>query len=253
MSQQDIWAVVGRAKVDGDFASRVFHDLEGAVKEAGYSLSPSELQTLRAALSDGSAAPQQQAIPQFQEIADEFKFQQGEMRKRVTAQSDRLIDINDFTTCILKETIGHSASSYRKITLMNQVMFWMGVGLFVFAVIYAAFHDVKESTLFAGLGTTSFVLFFFLGPIKKTQAALSNLIQAEIAFMNYFEQLSLLQNYADMPREDAPGLRDPARMERASELLQQRSQQTMDLLQRYLEDDPKSSEPLAIQGKASAG
>ena len=122
---------------------------------------------------------------------------------------------------------------------MNQVMFWMGVGLFGFAVFYAAvFRNLDYSFAFAGLGAMSFIGFFFLGPIQKTQVALSNLIQAEIAFMNYFQQITFLSNYASLPREDAPGLLDPQRIETASALLQKRSLESVDMLQRYLEDAP---------------
>jgi hypothetical protein len=253
MSQQDVWTVVGRAKVDPDFSSRLLRNFEGAIRESNYSLSPAEMQTTQAAISDSSGPGQQmQAIP-LDEIKDTFKLQQDEIRKRIKAQSDRLVDLNQFTVSILKETIGHSASTYQKVTLMNQVMFWMGVSMFGFAVVYAAvFRNLNFTGVFAGLGTASFIGFFFLGPIQKTQVALSNLIQAEIAFMNYFEQMSLLESYAGMPRDNAPGLLDPERLEKASELLQRRSQQTIELLQKYLEDEPKRTRASAKKEKATA-
>jgi hypothetical protein len=250
MSQQDVWAVVGRAKLDGDFSGRLVHDFEGAVREAGYALSPDELQAAKAAISD-SAGPQQQTVPPLQEITDGFRFQQEETRTRIKAQTARMIELNQFTVDTLKQTIGHSASTYRKITLMNQAMFWMGVSLFAFAVFYSAvFHDLQYGGAFAGLGTASFVGFFVLGPIQKTQVALSNLIQAEIAFMNYFEQMSFLENYAGAPT--ATGVLDPDRIEKASELLQKRSQQTIELLERYLEEEPKGRETPADVDKTAA-
>jgi len=250
MSQQDVWAVVGRAKLDGDFSGRLIRDFEGAVRDAGYSLSPEELQIANAAICD-SSAPQQQTVPPLQDITDGFRFQQEEMRTRIKAQTARMIELNQFTVNMLKETIGHSASTYRKITLMNQAMFWMGVSLFAFAVFYSAvFHDLQYGGAFAGLGTASFIGFFFLGPIQKTQVALSNLIQAEIAFMNYFEQMGFLENYAGQQTET--GALDPDRIEKASVLLQQRSQQTIELLQRYLEEEPKGSEAPTGPDKTAA-
>jgi hypothetical protein len=122
--------------------------------------------------------------------------------------------------------------------------------LFAFAVFYAAvFHNLDYSGAFAGLGTVSFIGFFILGPIQKTQAALSNLIQAEIAFMTFFEQMSLIETYVGIPRDDAPGVLDPQRMERASELFQLRSEQTIELLEKYLEKDPGGTNELAKQEK----
>jgi ABC-type multidrug transport system fused ATPase/permease subunit len=238
VSQQDLWAVVGRAKVDTNYASQLFQDFDGAVKAAGYLLTRAEMQLARASMSDpqGTASA---AIPDLQQFRDTFKLQQDEMRKRIVAQSNRMIDMNEFTANLLKDTMKHSASTYRKVTMMNQVMFWMGVSLFGIAVAFGLVRHIDTSALFAGLGTVSFIGFFFLGPIQKTQVALSNLIQAEIAFMNYFEQMGFIESYAGMPRDDAPGLLDPVRIEKASEMLQRRSQETIELLQRYVEEDEK--------------
>jgi len=236
MSQQDLWAAVGRAKVDADFSARLWKDFEGTLRDSGYSLTPAEVEAAQAAMSTASGQQPDQ-LP-LQDISETFRVQQKEIQKRFKAQNDRMIDLNQFTVDMLKETIGHSAATFKKVTLMNQVMFWMGVCMFGFAVVYAAvFKNLDFTGVFAGLGAASFIGFFFLGPIKKTQAALSNLIQAEIAFMNHFEQMGLLESYAGLPRDNAPGLLDPDRVERASELLQLRSQQTIELLQRYLEDD----------------
>ena len=158
-----------------------------------------------------------------------------EMRKRNTAQSDRLIDLGKFTVQILKDTLNNAKNTYRAITRMNLVMFCMGVGLFIFAAVEGAInHNLVYTAAFAGLGAASFVALFFLGPIDKTQAALSNRIQAEIAFMTYFEQLTFCENYALTPAENT-GRPDIARLERASDLLQKRSLETVEMLQKYLE------------------
>lgn len=158
------------------------------------------------------------------------------MPPRFKAQSDRMIDLSTFTVKTLQDTIKHATSTYKKITIMNQVMFWMGVSLFSFSVAYAVYtHNLVYSAAFAGLGSASFIGVFFLGPIGKTQAALSNLISAEITFMSYFEQMWLIEGFASMPRSDSTGLPDPVRVEKASELMQLRSKQTTELLHRYLE------------------
>jgi hypothetical protein len=249
MSQTDLWAVVGRARLDAGFARQLLQDFEGTIKAQGYSLSADELQSANAALS-GAAGPQEPASSVINQASDAFNFQQAEMQRRIKAQGDHMISLNKFTADTLQETIRHSASTYQKVTLMNQTMFWMGVGLFIFAVFYAvAFHNLNYSVAFAGLGTVSFIGFFFLGPIQKTQVALSNLIQAEIAFMTFFEQMSLIEAYAGIPRDDNPGLLDPVRMEQASNLFQKRSEQTIELLEKYLENDPGRAEDLAKQGK----
>jgi len=201
MSQTDLWAVVGRARLDAGFARQLLQDFEGTIKAQGYSLTADELKAANAALS-GAAGPQGPGASVISQASDAFNFQQAEMQRRIKAQGDHMISLNKFTADTLQETIRHSASTYQKVTLMNQTMFWMGVVLFGFAVFYsAAFHNLNYGGAFAGLGTVSFIGFFFLGPIEKTQVALSNLIQAEIAFMTFFEQMSLIEAYAGIPRD----------------------------------------------------
>jgi hypothetical protein len=234
MSQQDLWIVIGRAKVDSGFATQLFEDFDGALKANGYSLTADEMQMARR--GGGNAFAQSQQTEGSAQDQGTWKMQQEEMRRRIKAQSDRMIDLNMFTVQTLKDTIQHATGTYKKITVMNQVMFWMGVALFLFAVGYAVYtHNLVYSVAFAGLGTASFIGVFFLGPIGKTQAALSNLISAEIAFLSYFEQMWLIEGYATMPRDDSTGLPDPLRVEKASEMMQLRSSQTSELLHRYLE------------------
>jgi hypothetical protein len=253
MSQQDLWVVIGRAKVDSSFATQLFHDVDGALKANGYSLTPDEVQIARAACSS-AVNPNQQFPSTVPEDQGTWKLQEREMSRRIKAQSDRMIDLSTFTVKTLQDTIKHATGTYKKITVMNQVMFWMGVALFVFAVGYAVYsHNLLYSAAFAGLGTASFVGVFFLGPIGKTQAALSNLISAEIAFMSYFDQMWLIEGYASMPRNDSTGLPDPARVEKASEMMQLRSSQTTELLHRYLEHAKDWQVKPSDDGKKGAG
>jgi hypothetical protein len=253
MSQQDLWIVIGRAKVDSGFATALFKDFEGALKANGYVLTADELRIARTGGSGAVAASQPLQSP-VEEDQGTWKLQQKEMSRRIKAQSDRMIDLSSFTVKTLQDTIQHATGTYKKITMMNEVMFWMGVVLFLFAVGYAVYtHDLVYSAAFAGLGTASFIGVFFLGPIGKTQAALSNLISAEIAFMSYFEQMWLIEGFASMPRNDLTGLPDPVRVEKASELMQLRSSQTSELLHRYLEHAKDWQVKPAEHGQADHG
>ncbi len=250
MSQQEVQAIVNRARTSPEFATALLRDFTGALRSDGYTLSEEETQTVRSMLSGNSGGQPTPGLP-LSDAYETFHLQQEQGRKRLVAQTDRMVSLNNFTADVLKDTISHSASTYRKITLMNQVMFWMGVGLFLFAVAYAVVtKNLQSSVAFAGLGAVSFIGFFFLTPIRQTQTALSNLISAEIAFMNFFEQMSLLEGLAGSPRTDGTGLPDPARIERATELMQQRSLQTVDMLHRYSEQGSASSQP-AVDGDGS--
>jgi hypothetical protein len=52
--------------------------------------------------------------------------------------------------------------------------------------------------------------------------------------MNYFEQITFWENYALAPKGNPPAP-DPANIREASEQLQRRSQETIALLQNYVE------------------
>jgi hypothetical protein len=118
---------------------------------------------------------------------------------------------------------------------MNVIMFAVGIGLFLFAAFYAVFSNEKiYSLVFGGLGTVTFISLFILTPMEKSQNALSNLVQVEISFMNYFEQITLWENFALTPQGNPPAI-SPANLDKASEMLQKRSMETIELLQKYIE------------------
>lgn len=156
-------------------------------------------------------------------------------RKRMEAQVARANDLSAYTVTILKTTLDHAAKAYKRITLMNYLMFLVGLGLFVTGAVYGVVANEKVySLVFAGMGAATFVALFLTGPIEKTQTALSNLIQVEISFMNYFEQITFWETYALRPEGNSP-LPSSENISTASASLQQRSQETVELLQKYIE------------------
>jgi hypothetical protein len=238
MSEKDMWAVVARAQNDSDFATQLFTNFDKALADNGFSLTPDEIEEAKKAMRRGPAPSAQPpiAIPKLQDFEKEMQFKSEKERERLSAQVARMIDLGNYTVEILKNTLNNAAMTYRRVTFMNTVMFWMGVSLFVFAAVYGVITQKLAYTVaFGGLGAGAFVALFFLGSIEKTQSALANLIQAEIAFMNYFEQITFLENFAMLPKP-GQGLADHDYILRASELLQERSRQTMHLLQLYVED-----------------
>ena len=71
-------------------------------------------------------------------------------------------------------------------------MFWFGICLLVAAIIVAVF-TAKESysVLFGGVGFLQIVSSFFVGSMERSQKAISDLVQVEVAYLNYFEQIAL--------------------------------------------------------------
>lgn len=234
MRQRDLWTVIGRAKADDDFGSRLFRDFRQALADEGYHLDEGEIDTAKRLLSDSRPGPPPQAM------LERFAFETKLAQERMTKQVERMNDLGTYTVQILKNTLNNAAYTFKTITWMNVVMFVVGIALFLFAAFYAAFSQEKiYSLVFGGLGTINFVALFLLGPIEKSQNALSNLVQVEISFMNYFEQITFWENFAIAPRGDPPAP-DPANIEKASAMLQMRSRETIEMLQKYVEGQLKT-------------
>ena len=229
MSQEQLWMVVGRAKVDKEFNGRLFKNFRQELITQNYELDDNEIATAQQALSDNLPP----SMPPG--MAENFAFENKLKQDRLSHQIKRLNDLSTYTVQILKDTLGNAARTYKTITWMNIVMFIVGISLFLFAAIYAVFSKEKVySLIFGGLGTISFITLFLLGSIEKSQVALSNLVQVEISFMNYFEQISFWETYALMPKGYPPMLNE-GNIEKASEMLQLRSKEIIDLLQNFIE------------------
>lgn len=239
MSQEDFISVTNRFRVDTKFVGELLRDFERAIRENGFSLSKDEINRAKAAFEAANApiaakdgyppVDSQQQLPPAAGV---------HLEQLRSAQIRRTIELGEYTVNNLKGTLNSAKFTYQLITVMNGVMFSMGVGLFLFAAAYGAVSgSLKLTAAFAGLGAASFVTLFMLGPIDKTQDALSNLIQAEVAFMNYFEQITFLEGFAQIPTPGS-GLLSTDHIEKASSLLQRRTEETIVLLQTYLETRP---------------
>jgi hypothetical protein len=229
MSQQELWIVVGRAKVDPEFNGRLFRNFRQELAEQNYRLNDNEIEIAQQVLSDNSPSSMPPAM------SESFAFENKLKQERMSKQVERLNELSMYTVKILKDTLGNAAGTYKIIIRMNVVMFVVGIGLFLFAAFYAVFSKEKiYSLIFGGLGTVSFITLFLLGSIEKSQSALSNLVQVEISFMNYFEQISFWESFALMPKGNPPVLNE-ANIEKASEMLQLRSREIIDMLQKYVE------------------
>jgi hypothetical protein len=171
---------------------------------------------------------------------EDIQFQREKMQERMTAQLERNIELGRYTVSILKDTLNNARSAYHRITLMNSIMFGTGIGLFIASAIYGAVSSDKSySFMLAGLGAANFVALFLFGPIERTQNGLSNLVQVEIAFMNYFEQITFWETFALTPAGDPP-VPNLANIREGSAQLQLRSEETIALLQKYVEKSPPS-------------
>jgi hypothetical protein len=221
---REVWMVIGRAVMDPGYANALLSNFDGVAQQSGLNLTPEQKGLVQNALQYWVNA-----------TGPDVAFQREQMQKGMTAQLDRATDLGQSTLKLFKDTLSNAASTYKTITAMNKIMFGTGMALFVASGIVGVFSAGASALLLGGLGGASFVALFFTGPPEKSQTALSNLVQVEAAFMNQFEQMTFWENYALAPVMGSPPMPDPARIEKASEMLQKRTTETMELLQKYVE------------------
>jgi hypothetical protein len=239
MSEQDLWKAIGRSQVDLKFSAAARNNPEQSVLEYGFKLEPQELDQFKgqigasrveALLGPDLTIQPPGAGPMPLRLAQQFweeqqKFMHEAMTHRL-ALSVKMMNV-------VGQTFDSASRTFRTITVMSWITFAVGVALFVFAAILAAFtHAQVYSILFGGLGATSFVALFIRHPVDRVQQALANLVQVEVVFISYFDQVSWWEGLSNIPKENQP---DPEHIERASAGLQQRTAETMDLLQRIIE------------------
>lgn len=241
MSKEDLWSVLGRARADLEFSREVSQDLENAISKAGYQLSPDDLAYARTQLQMpiGPTSPFAAAA---QPSKLQLEAQEKTMKMQLEAQEKamkRVADLWHHVTESIKAALTNAAATYRLVTRMNLAMFGAGVGLFIFAAVYGAVSGrLLYAAVFGGLGTGTFVALFLSGAIDKTQNALSNLVQVDIALSSFLEQVSFWEAYAYRPKAapfGPPGPPELEQFEKASEGLHKRAVQTIQLLQEYVE------------------
>jgi hypothetical protein len=248
MSETDLNAAINRFSTDSAFVGQLLRNFDQAIQQNGFTLDEAEMAKAKTAFNSSAS------IPNSQSASPNLLFPPMNPSTPIDPEvKARQNSMGDFTLSLVKGTLNNARRTYQLITLMNAIMFCMGVGLFLFAAIYGArSQNLTFTAAFAGLGVASFVALFLLGPIDKTQDALSNLIQAEVAFMNYFDQMIFLEACAQLP---APGTNFPSveNIEKASGLLQKRTEDTLALLQTFLENRPAASGSKPDRDQASKG
>ncbi len=89
------------------------------------------------------------------------------------------------------------------------------------------------SVLFGGIGFAELVSSFFIGAMQRSQKSVSDLVQVEVSFLNYFEQVSLWEQYAAV--RDQNGVVQKENLAEAAKKIQESTAQTLELLQKYVE------------------
>jgi hypothetical protein len=220
---------------DPEFAGRVFADPHAELAKEELALAPPERDVVEQWLAAGSMPALQAKLAAANLSQTLFMMERARKLQTETLE-------------LFTDTLKRAKGTFGRVTLMNQVLFAIGAAVFVVAAVYGLVSKEKISVAFGGLGgLAAFGAIFLKDPIDRTQAAFSNLVQGEAAFMNFYEQITIWDGYvaaAATPGPDgrpAAGVALDERIEKASEMLQQRTAETMKLLQEYLE--PQGGKP----------
>ena len=166
-----------------------------------------------------------------EQTAESRKLEAEWMRHRL----ERSVNLGNYNVELFKTTLNNAAKTYRTISLMCKVTFWLGVALVIGSAAYGAITGKQLlAAAFGSIGAGTIFGLFLLGPVKRSQTALSNLVQSEIAFMNYFEQITYWDAYAFTPTGWPPAL-NHEHIDKASAELQRRSSEAMALLEEFTE------------------
>ncbi len=232
MSKEHVWMVIGRNRADLDFNAALQRNFSEAVHEAGYQLDAEEVELVKRAIMQpvsipgGMPMPDPAQVLRIQTKQTEMLLEVMDLRKNLTAKMHEVVE----------QTFNRAVQTYHAISLMNKAMFITGIGLFIFSALYAVLAQEKVySLLFGGLGVASFVTLFLLGPVERIQKALSNLVQVEIAFMSFFDQIVWWEQVASIPEQGPMKGPDRDNIEKASKGLHGSCQAIIELLETYVE------------------
>lgn len=136
----------------------------------------------------------------------------------------------------LNDAINRAKETQCWIKTSNMIMFFFGIVLIAIAV-YQGYTTDKAaySVLFGGVGFLQIVASFFVGSMQRSQKAISDLIQVEVAYLNYFEQVTLWEQYASI-KDTTTNKIDKANLEKAADKIHACAKETLELLQKEIED-----------------
>ncbi|MCK9632041.1 MAG: hypothetical protein M0R30_10395 [Methanoregula sp.] len=141
----------------------------------------------------------------------------------------------------LNNAIDRAKKTQQIIVSLNIAMFFFGVFLLITAAVVGMVKgDGGYAIIFGGVGLVQIIASFFVGSMERSQKAISDLVQIEIAYLSYFEQVNLWELYAGIL--DSDHRIDQANLEKAADKIQACTKTTLELLQINIESKTPTNE-----------
>jgi ABC-type multidrug transport system fused ATPase/permease subunit len=141
------------------------------------------------------------------------------------------------TVKLLENAINDAQIAFKNLRSLSNITFFSGLILIMIAAITGLFLQKETfSLIFGGLGTLFVFTIFLMKPKEEIQIALSNLLQAEIIFLDFHNQMYFWAPYI----RKATNISEK---QKASEEMHNAAKNAVELLQKCLEPKGKTEEP----------
>ena len=139
------------------------------------------------------------------------------------------LKVQEIFVNLLDSSFNDSRNTFKKILRMSYIVFGTGIILFFLAVVFSLIEGKEMfSIAFGAFGAINFIAFFIFRPINQVQYALSNLLQAETIFINFWDQVHF---WADFGTSE-----EITKKQEASKNLHEMTLKTVSMFQDYLEE-----------------
>jgi len=186
LTKQDLDALIKAARSDKVFLRKCIFSFKEALGEKRFELTEDEMKSAQRELERiyKGVLPEispSNTVPTPNTLAEQ---QTGDAVIRITLD-------------LLQNSIEDARKAFRNLRLLSNATFTIGLSLFVLSAVSGLVLQKETfSLVFGGLGTIAIVAIFITKPKDEIQAALSNLLQAETIFLNFYDQLHFWAPYA---------------------------------------------------------
>lgn len=170
----------------------------------------------------------QQANPEIQQIQfDNFK----KSMKFIESNAENTYDTMMSLKTSLQDVITDAKKAYKYVLWMYVVAFYIGIGLIITAIVFAAYGKVILSVAFGTVGLIDIVTHFVFKPPLELQNSRANLAQLMVILTNWFSDIMNLNSYYSMAGQQVTF----DLVEKISNIQNKNTEIMLDLIERYCE------------------
>lgn len=154
-----------------------------------------ELLNVLSTIKNLSIQAQAQVNPELQQIQyDNFKKSMEFIQSNAKNTYDTMMSLKTS----LQDVIGDAKKAYKYVLWMYVVAFYIGIGLIITAIVFAAYGKTILSIAFGTVGLVDIITHFVFKPPLELQNSRANLAQLMVILTNWFSDVMNLNSYYSM-------------------------------------------------------